>query len=89
MSKAPALDKALSPLSNNPPKAAPVPPEKQRKSWVAPSREGKRAVVSYHEPVVLKQLQQMKLDLDRDSIQSLVEEALNDLFQKYRRPTIA
>jgi hypothetical protein len=91
MSK-PSLAEALKPHDRTPaPSAVVEPPATQNapKTTVAPSRVGKKALISYHDPAVTKQLQQMKLDLDRESVQSLIEEALNDLFQKYRRPTIA
>ena len=49
-----------------------IPPRKT--AAAAPSREGKKALVTYHDPAVSKQLAQMKLDLDRESIQDIVAE---------------
>ena len=54
-----------------------------------PSRAGKKALIGYFDPDVSKQLKQMMLDQDRNSVQELLKEALNDLFQKYRKPPIA
>lgn len=53
------------------------------------SRRGKKAVIGYFAPQVSKQLKQMALDQDRSSVQDLLREAINDLFQKYRQPPIA
>lgn len=54
-----------------------------------PSRAGKKALIGYFNPDVSKQLKQMMLDYDRSSVQDLLREALNDLFQKYKKPPIA
>lgn len=90
MSNKPSLAEALKPLDRTP-QTTPVIEKPPRKGPTAqaPSREGKKALVTYFDPAVSKQLQQIKLDLDRESIQDLVKEALNDLFQKYKKPTIA
>ncbi len=57
-------------------------------STQAPSRAGKKALIGYFEPSVSKQLKQIGLDRDT-TVQDLLAEALNDLFQKYKKPTIA
>ena len=54
-----------------------------------PSRAGKKALIGYFNPDVSKQLKQMLLDHDRSSVQELLREALNDLFQEYKKPPIA
>jgi hypothetical protein len=54
----------------------------------APSRLGKKALIGYYDPGVSKQLKQMALDKDR-TVQDLLAEALNDFFQKHKKPTIA
>jgi hypothetical protein len=54
----------------------------------APSRHGKKALIGYFDPGVSKQLKRLALDLDSTS-QDLLREALNDLFQKHKKPTIA
>lgn len=53
-----------------------------------PSRAGKKAITCYFDPAVSKQLRQIALDRDV-SLQDLFAEALNDLFQKYKKPTLA
>jgi hypothetical protein len=54
----------------------------------APSRHGKKALIGYFDPGVSKQLKRLALDLDSTS-QDLLREALNDFFQKHKKPTIA
>jgi hypothetical protein len=54
----------------------------------APSRIGKKALIGYFDPSVSKQLKRLALDLDLTS-QDLLREALNDFFQKHKKPTIA
>lgn len=90
MSNKPSLAEALKPLDRTPqPQAVPVQSQRKGSASQAPSRAGKKALITYFDPSVSKQLQQMKLDLDRESVQNLVKEALNDLFAKYKKPTIA
>ena len=95
MSNKPSLAEALKPLDRAPAtalKAEPKPKPKEtrpRKASTPPSRAGKKALIGYFDPDVSKQLKQMALDHDRDSVQDLLREALNDLFQKYKKPTIA
>jgi len=67
------------------PAGAPAPPP------VTPrvnSRAGKVTITTYVDPLARKQVAQLGLDLDRDQ-QSLVNEALNLLFEKYGKPPIA
>ena len=95
MSNKPSLAEALKPHDRVPAashKSAPKPQLKEtrpRKASTPPSRAGKKALIGYFDPEVSKQLKQMTLDHDRDSVQELLREALNDLFQKYKKPTIA
>jgi hypothetical protein len=56
--------------------------------YIAPARRGKKAVSGHYDPAVQKQLNQMALDED-SSVQALLREALNDLFAKRGKPTIA
>lgn len=65
------------------------PRNRHGKTTLPPSRAGKKALIGYFDPDVSKQLKQMMLDQDRNSVQELLKEALNDLFQKYRKPPIA
>lgn len=97
MTKKPSLAEALQPLDRAPSaKSAPpdqaeegAPTKRQAKTKTPPSRDGRVPVISYQRPEVRKQLHQMKLDLDRPSVEDLLTEALNDLFTKYGKPSIA
>jgi hypothetical protein len=51
-------------------------------------REGKVSITQWVDPVVRKQLAQISLDEDKDQYE-LINEALNLLFEKYGRSTIA
>jgi hypothetical protein len=53
-----------------------------------PSRIGKKTVAAHFDPAVSKQLKQIGLEADR-SMQDLLREAINDLFQKYGKGPIA
>ena len=65
----------------------PTPAETSRQP-VAASRIGKRSISGHVNPEVQKQLRLLAADLDR-SHQSLLDEALNDLFRKYNVGAIA
>lgn len=52
-----------------------------------PSRIGMRNVTGYFPPEVARQLRLLAAEQDR-TIQSLVGEALNDLFAKYHKPEL-
>lgn len=65
----------------------PTPAETPRQP-VAASRIGKRSISGHVNPEVQKQLRLLAADLDR-SHQSLLDEALNDLFRKYNVGAIA
>jgi hypothetical protein len=54
----------------------------------APSRIGKKTVAAHFDPAVSKQLKHLGLERDT-STQSLLREAINDLFAKYGKPPIA
>ncbi len=53
-----------------------------------PSRHGKRAITGYVPSAAFQQFQILRAERGKD-VQELVEEALNDLFQKYGKPPIA
>ena len=93
MSNKPSLAEALKPHDRAPDaplEVEPAPqPTRRHKGSTPPSRAGKKALIGYFDPEVSKQLKQLALDYDRDSVQELLREALNDLFQKYKKPTIA
>ena len=88
MSNKPSLAEALKPLDRVV-AGAEQPPKRHWKSSPPPSRAGKKALIGYFNPEVSKQLKQITLDHDRNSVQELLREALNDLFQKYKKPPIA
>lgn len=52
------------------------------------ARVGKRAVLTWHDPLVPFQIKELALEHDRTQ-QSLVAEALNMLFAKYGKPQIS
>ena len=68
------------------PESAPEHPP--TKSHYRPSRDGTKHVGGYFDPAVSKMLRQIALDEDT-SVQTLVAEALNMLFQSRQKPTIA
>ena len=53
-----------------------------------PSRQGKKAIAGDFDPAVSKQLKQLALEQDT-TVQALLAEALNDLFDKYGKKPIA
>jgi hypothetical protein len=55
---------------------------------VAPSREGKIAVTGFYDPDVRMQLKILAAE-QKTTIQDLVTEALNGLFERYGKPPIA
>jgi hypothetical protein len=65
-----------------PPLVTPAPAPRQK------GREGKVSITQWVDPVVRKQIAQISLDEDKDQYE-LVNEALNLLFEKYGRSTIA
>ncbi|MDJ0733224.1 MAG: hypothetical protein QNJ47_03910 [Nostocaceae cyanobacterium] len=58
------------------------------KSELPPSRKGKKAIAGHFDPAVSKQLKQLALEEDT-TVQALLAEALNDLFEKYDKKAIA
>ena len=50
--------------------------------------KGKKIIAGYFDPAVARQLKQLALDKDT-TVQSLLIEALNDLFEKHRKQPIA
>lgn len=53
-----------------------------------PSRQGLKQVSGHYEAGVAKALKRLALDLDT-TLQALLAEAINDLFEKHRLPRIA
>jgi hypothetical protein len=87
--KKPSLAEALQPLDRTatmvPPTEAPArkPPTAQQ-----PGRAGKKPLIGYYSPECMRQFKQIVLD-NSTTQQDLLAEALNDLFQKYGKPTLA
>ena len=77
------LTQAVQAVSGLAPKQEPLPYLR-----AAPSRQGKKGIVIYVEPEAAKKLRQMALDRGR-SLQSLGQEAINGLFEKYGEKPIA
>lgn len=89
MSKKPSLSAALHEVSGK--KTTPVAPatlESSPPSELPPSRKGKKIIAGYFDPAVARQLKQLALDYDT-TVQGLLSEALNDLFEKYHNRPIA
>lgn len=98
MSKKPSLTAALHAASGKttPPTVAGAPidsptPELRHtgaKTPSAPSRTGKKMVSGHFDPAVPRQLKQLALDQDT-TVQNLLTEALNDLFEKHGKQRLA
>ena len=74
-----------------------MPSASAQKSGVAPPRTNGRAkrgrdhlkpIMSWHDPAVRQQLKLLAVETDKTE-QKLMEEALNLLFEKHRKPQIA
>jgi len=70
------------------PGAAPAPSQPATQPELPPSRRGKKIISAYFDPAVARQLKQLALDHD-STVQALLTEALNDLFEKYNQKPIA
>ena len=66
--------------------AAPPPPPKS--AAIPPSRTGKKTIAAHFDPAVSRQLRQLALEQD-SSMQELLREAINDLFEKKGKPRLA
>jgi hypothetical protein len=95
--KASSLATALQPFDRKPPTppAAPVTGalriEKDAArpaSAQAPSRIGKKPVIAYLSYEAAKQLKQLAVTTDQ-TVQALIIEGVNEVFQKHNKPTIA
>ncbi|MEH2373449.1 ribbon-helix-helix domain-containing protein [Nostoc sp.] len=53
-----------------------------------PSRQGKKAITGFFDPAVSRQLKQLALEQD-STVQALLAEALNKLFEEYGKKPIA
>jgi len=70
------------------PPAASSAPAAPRTSNKPPSRRGRRQVAAYFDPAVIRQLKMIAVT-EESSVQDLVGEALDMLFQSRNKPTIA
>ena len=52
-----------------------------------PSRQGKKTIAGHFDPAVSRQLRALGVEHDR-TVQDLMREALNSLFEKYGKPPI-
>jgi hypothetical protein len=88
MKKKASLTQALMEVSGR--STAPIakPEANVRQEGNVPSRAGKKAIAGFFDPAVSRQLKEIGLEKDA-SVQALLTEALNDLFEKYGRSRIA
>lgn len=90
--KKPSLAEALQPMdraaATTQTSSAPVSPMRDMTPAQQPSRVGKKPLIAYFSPECIRQFKQVALDRGATQ-QSLLEEAVNDLFQKYGKPPIA
>src|SRR5579883_647832 len=63
-------------------------PEVRPQQLVPPSRTGKKTIAGHFDPAVSRQLRQVALEED-SSVQELLREAINDLFEKKGKPRLA
>ena len=75
-------------LKPRPAPPAPSAPEPDTHAQRAPSRRGRKAVTIYLNAAAHRQLRMLALEQGR-SVQDLMTEATNDLFQKHGKPRIA
>ena len=66
----------------------PLPSDIDPSGYTAPSRRGKKAITGYYDPAVRQQLAVLAAEENR-SQNDLLAEALNMLFERYRKSTIA
>ena len=80
--------RSLQPQVEGVPPPQPVTPSESNPAPVQASRRGKKFVGGYFAPEVARQLKHLAVEHDK-TVQELVTEAVNDLFQKYGKPYIA
>lgn len=80
MAKKPSLTEALNTAGKT--TETPVEQEPQPKKSPTTSREGKKLIAGHFDPDIHRQLKQLSVNADI-SIQDLLAEALDDLFQKH------
>jgi len=70
------------------PSSAPDLPSPAGTAEIPPSRTGKKTIAGHFDPAVSRQLRQLALEED-SSVQDLLREAINDLFEKKGKPRLA
>lgn len=80
-----SVDKAESSTTGAAPEAT---QEQGHRRTTAPSREGRKMIAGYFDPAVSKQLRALAVEEDTTT-QALLGEALNLLFQNYKKPPVA
>jgi len=66
----------------------PAPAAAPRPQQTPPSRSGKKTIAGHFDPAVSRQLRQLALEED-SSVQELLRQAINDLFEKKGKPRLA
>ena len=79
-------DTAAKPSRSSNPKT--VAKKVKTEKYVQPGRKNTKAIIGHFDPAVSKQLKMLAVEQDA-TIQSLMGEALNDLFLKYKKSPIA
>jgi hypothetical protein len=89
-SKKPSLSAALREVTSRPAveSAGSEVPKKPAVGNTRPSRQGLKVISGHFDPAVSKQLRLLALELD-SNVQSLLAEAINDLFTKHGKSPIA
>jgi hypothetical protein len=90
MSKRSSLSEALRQASGKTEESKPqeVPVQIVQPSRI-PSRRGKKTIAGFFDPAVSRQLKQIALEEEGSSVQELLREAINDLFEKRGKSRIA
>ncbi len=84
MNKKPSLLDALQAKSGKVEKIAP----RQEILGMPPSRQGKKALTTWHNPAVIQQIKMIAAE-ENKTVQELVAEGLNLMFSKHGRKQIA
>jgi hypothetical protein len=88
MARRPSPSLADAELTRQPHRASPASPTSAQPGKRTPGRQGKRGVAFWLEPEAFRQLGAMAFEEER-SVQSLMEEAVDLMFQSRGKPRIA
>lgn len=86
--KKPSLAAAMQAVNTRQAQPVPLAVESESAPAVPASRVGKKVIAGHFDPAVARQLKQLALDRDT-TVQNLLAEALNDLFEKHQMQPIA